>query len=309
LSLRRFFLVRLGWALLAFWLVFTIAFVSIRVLHLPRPTPFQSDPELESYYHPEESVLELYWDDLWRFLTEGSFGSSLRSGQDARTIAFDALPATFALLVPGLALAVLLALALAVPWSRARSGARWRWRVPGYIAIGLAPFWLALLLSKHVGSDLGWFPVTGYCDFFDPSEVGCGGAVDWTRSLVLPWVTFALFFAAIYSRIIRAVLRDLRAAENADRRRSRLALVRVLGRDLGFVLGAAALVETSFGIPGVGRTVVVGVNSFEPYVVETVLVYAGLVGIGVHLLVDAVVGALDSELRAKWPLVTIPNPP
>jgi peptide/nickel transport system permease protein len=290
--------------------VFTVAFLSIRVLQLPRPTPFQSDPELDKYFHPEESVLELYWNDLWRFLTEGSIGSSLRSGQDARTIAFDALPATLALLVPGLALAVLLALALAVPWSRARSGSRYRWRVPGYVAIGLSPIWLALLLSKHVGSDLGWFPVTGYCDFFDPpQELGCGGAADWTKSLVLPWVTFALFFAAIYSRIIRAVLRDLRAAKDADRRRSRLVVVRVLGRDLGLVLGAAALVEISFGIPGIGRGVVVGVDAFEPYVVETLLVYAGLVGIGVHFLVDAIVGALDSELRARWPLVTIPNPP
>jgi peptide/nickel transport system permease protein len=308
LSLRRFALIRLGWALLGCWLVFTLAFVSIRVLKLPQPTPFQREPELETYYEPEESALELYWDDLWSFLTEGSFGESIRSGQDARTIALDALPATGALVLPGLALALLLALALAIPWSRARSGARYRWRVPGYIAIGLAPFWLALMLSKHVGVDLGWLPITGYCDFFDGQEGGCGGAVDWTKSLVLPWVTFALFFAAIYSRIIRVTLEDLRA-ENANPRRSKLVLVRVLGRDLGFVLGAAVFVESSFGIPGISRGVWIAVRSVDPYVAETLLVWAGLIGIGVHFAVDLIAGALDEDLRAKWPFATIPSPP
>jgi peptide/nickel transport system permease protein len=308
LSLGRFVLVRLGWALLGFWLVFTLAFLSIRVLKLPRPTPFQRDPELQSYYDPEESALELYWNDLRSFLTEGSFGNAIRSGQDARTIALDALPATGALVFPGVALAALLALVLAIPWSRARSGVRYRWRLPGYVAIGLLPIWLAILLSKHIGFDLGWLPITGYCDFFKPHEGGCGGAVDWTKSLVLPWITFALFFAAIYSRIIRALLKDLRA-ENAEPRRRKLFHARALGRDLGFALGAAAFVEVAFGIPGIGRGVALAVRSFEPYVAQTLLVYAGLIGIGVHLLVDLIVGALDEDLRVNWPFATIPSPP
>ena len=293
--------------------MFSVAFLCVRVLHLPRPIPGSQESRefVTGYYDPDEPLVALYADDLWSLVRHGSIGQSFRSGQGSGSMAVESVPATAALVVPGLILALVLALVLAIPWSRAGSRGRYLWRFPGYVAIGLLPLWLAVLLTKYVGFDLGWFPVTGYCDFFNPPADQCGGAVDWARSLVLPWFVFGLFFAAIYARVARAALRDVRAAEDRQRqtRRSRLDFARFLGRDVGFAIGAAAFVETAFAIPGLGRGVVVGVSSFEPYVVETFLVYAGLLGIGVHFLVDAIVGALDSELRVKWPLVTIANPP
>lgn len=306
---------RLGWALLGLWLVFTVAFLCVRVIQLPRPAPASQESRqfVIDYYDPDESLAELYVSDLWDLVRHGSIGQSFRSGLDSRSIALDAAPATAAVVGPGLTLALLLALALAVPWSRAGPRGRYLWRLPGYVAIGLLPFWLSVLLSKHVALDLGWLPPAGYCEFFDPPAGQCGGGVEWAKSLVLPWFVVALFFAAIYARVVRAALRDMRGARTEERqrqiRRSRLDLARFLGRDLGFAIGAAAFVESAFSIPGLGSGVVVGVRSFEPYVVETLLVYAGLIGIGVHFVVDVVVGALDSELRATWPLVTIANPP
>ena len=48
-------------------------------------------------------------------------------------------------------------------------------------------------------------PNAGYCDFISPAESAtCGGPVQWAYHLVLPWVTFALLFSAIYVRMIRA---------------------------------------------------------------------------------------------------------
>lgn len=192
MSFRRFLLVRLGWSAIALLLAFTAAFVSLRVLHLPRPCQVncgygEDDLDfLANYYHPDKSVIALYVSDLWHLLRDGSFGRSFQSGQDARSIAFESVPATGALVLPGLALALLLGFALAVPWSRAGPGHRYLWRLPVYLVVGLVPFWVGLLLSKYIGYDLGWLPITGYCDFFDPAQPGCGGAVDWTKHLILP---------------------------------------------------------------------------------------------------------------------------
>jgi peptide/nickel transport system permease protein len=305
--------VRLGWALFGLWLVFSVAFLCVRVLHLPRPAPPSQESRefVVDYYDPDESLAELYASDLWSLVRHGSIGQSFRSDQDSGSIAVDAMSATAAVVIPGLILALLLALMLAVPWSRAGSRGRYLWRLPGYIAIGLLPLWLAVLLSKHIAFDLGWFPLAGYCDFFDPPAGQCGGGVDWVKSLVLPWFVFGAFFAAIYARVVRAALRDVRAAGKEDRqrrgRRSRFDLARFLGRDVGFAIGAAAFVETAFTIPGLGNGVLVGVRSFDPYVVETFLVYAGLLGIGMHFLADVVVGALDSELRRDWPFARLPG--
>lgn len=309
-------LVRFGWALFGVVLAFTAAFVSVRVLHLPRPCVVNcnyGEPELEflrGYYDPDESVPALYATDAWHLVRDGSFGRSFQSGEDAHSAALRAVPATGALVLPGFALAALLALALAVPWSRAPLGHRYVLRVPLYIAIGVPPLWLALLLSKHVGFDLGWLPITGYCDFFGPQQAGCGGAVDWTEHLVLPWVAFGVFFAAIYVRIFRAVLRSARLAAPEDRasqaRRARLVIARVLGRDFGFAMGAALIVERLFGIPGLGRGVSSGINSFDPYVVQTLLVYSSVLAIAVHFVVDVIVAALDADLRAEWPVAGMP---
>src|SRR5439155_61219 len=46
-------------------------------------------------------------------------------------------------------------------------------------------------------------PITGYCDMINPST-DCGGPVQWAYHLVLPWLTFAILFAALYVRMIRA---------------------------------------------------------------------------------------------------------
>lgn len=63
------------------------------------------------------------------------------------------------------------------------------------------------LLAYLFGYRLQWFPISGYCDVLRPQDgVGCGGPVQWSYHLILPWLTFALAFAAMYTRMIRASL-------------------------------------------------------------------------------------------------------
>lgn len=173
------------------------------------------------------------------------------------------------------------------------------------------PVWLGVWLSYFFGFKWDVLPYYVYCDFFNPPKDSCGGAVDWTKSLVLPWITFSLFFAGVYVRIIRAVVIDARAArartpdpEERRRltRRSALSVARLTGRDAGFAIGAAVLVEAIFGIPGIGQSLMVSIGQYDFPVAETTLLYASLLAIAVHFLVDVIVGALDADLRAEWPV-------
>jgi peptide/nickel transport system permease protein len=52
---------------------------------------------------------------------------------------------------------------------------------------------------------LHWLPVAGYCDLrYDPQSTNlCGGPRYWAYRLILPWLTFAFLFAALYARVIR----------------------------------------------------------------------------------------------------------
>jgi peptide/nickel transport system permease protein len=130
---------------------------------------------------------------------------------------------------------------------------------------------------------------------------------------VLPVVTLSLFPAAIYTRIVHAGVADVRAAQSKEKRRElsrrfRLVMARVAGRDFGWMIGAAFLVESAFAIPGLGRAADASISYSDPLILEAALLYASALAIAVHFVVDLVVGALDSDLRAQWPVAGIPKP-
>ncbi len=316
MSFRRFLLIRLGWAILALWLALSILFVITRVISL-RAEDFRDPANRQDVYRAfvrelslDEPVHERYGHFLWDSARQ-DLGHSIVNGRSSRAIVVQALPATLSLVLPALGLAVLVGWAVAMPLSRASPRRRYVWRIPVGVAVGIPPLLLGIWLSYYVGFKAGWLPITGYCDFFDPpSGSGCGGAVDWTEHLVLPWITLGLFFAAIYTRVLRAWFRDLSAASGEDRprlaRRARGAMARLVARDFGFAIGVAVIVEGAFTIPGLGRTLVVSLERFDFRVAEAALLYAAFLAIGVHLLADVIVGAVNKDLRAEWPVAGMP---
>jgi peptide/nickel transport system permease protein len=136
--------------------------------------------------------------------------------------------------------------------------------LPIYVAFGLSPIVLGFWLSYYVGLRWAVTPIANYCDFFSPAkDSGCGGAIDWATHLVLPVITLSLYFAAIYTRVVRAFARDVRSEDQPEerrkrRRRSTLLFTRGVARDLGFAMGLAVVVEVIFQIPGLGRLAFTG---------------------------------------------------
>ena len=125
----------------------------------------------------------------------------------------------------------------------------------------------------------------------------CGGLRDWASHLVLPWLTFALIFAAIYMRVLRSTLLETLEQPYVDAARVRgvpewrvlvrhalpnaiLPVLTMLAMEGGTVLGAAIYIETVFGLPGLGRLAVrafSGMPGFDlPTITGLVLVF-GLV--------------------------------
>jgi peptide/nickel transport system permease protein len=324
-SFRDFFLVRLAWTLFGLWLAATVVFLMFFVL-LPAPERnfvggSQARPAAIKWAHKEfhfgTPVQERYAYFLWRLVAHQSPGPSAdRATEEGRPIdsgylAREALPATASLVVAALAVA------LVVSGVAAGALARVRWRrifnLPIYLAFGLSPIIVGFLLSYYVGHRWRLTPVAGYCDFFNPPrDAGCGGPRDWLAHLVLPAITLSLFFAAIYTRVVLAGVLAVRAAKEPEQRkmlRRRLVLVlgRVVGRDFGFAVGLAIFVEYLFGIPGLGRGVLLSINQQVFIELQAFVLYAAFLAIAVHFVVDVIVGALDADLRAEWPVAGMPR--
>ena len=110
----------------------------------------------------------------------------------------------------------------------------------------------------------GRAPPTGYCNFFH-AQPDCGGALDWLSHVIVPAALLALFPAVVYARLVREGRSLIRKSKEPERAARRLALplARVVGRDFGFLIGAAVFVEAAFSLPGLGQMVASGTVAYD----------------------------------------------
>lgn len=202
--------------------------------------------------------------------------------------------------------ALLLAIALGVPagvWAALARG-RWPDRLLMSFAvagISVPVFVVAPFLALVFGIWLSWLPVAGWA----PGRLS---------DLILPVVTLALPVIAYLARLTRGSLLEVLRAPWVRAARARglpertvllrhalpaalLPVVSYLGPATAAVLAGSLVVETIFGLPGMGRHLVQGaLNRDYTLVMGMVIVYAALM-IVLNLLADLVYAWLDPRIR------------
>ncbi len=150
-------------------------------------------------------IYEEYFEFLRKIVTQGSLGNSwVLRGQEVNELLVRAAPVTLSLVIGGALLWMLIAIPTGLLSAlHPRSLGSRLTTVLVLIGISAHPLWMGLMLSYLVGAQLGWTPTGGYCEVFSPAT-NCGGPAQWAYHLILPWFTFALMYAAIYTRMIRA---------------------------------------------------------------------------------------------------------
>ena len=189
-----------------------------------------------------------------------------------------------------------------------------------FVLIGVSahPVWIGLIFSYFFGYKLRNFPIhtpiAGYAPILNPSPGQPGGVVQWAYHLILPWCTFAILFAALYARMIRAnVLETLnedfvrtarakgapegRVMRSHVLRNALLPVVTMLGMDIGLALGGAIFTETVYTLPGLGRTAILAIQSYDLTVVQGVVIFATLSIIVFNLIVDVLYAWVDPRIR------------
>jgi peptide/nickel transport system permease protein len=136
----------------------------------------------------------------------------------------------------------------------------------------------------------------------------------WARNLVLPWVTLAFLYAALYARLTRAgmletmgedYIRTARAKGLAERKvvvkhglRSALTpIITIFGLDLGLLLGGAILTETTFSLPGLGQFTILAIQNQDLPEIMGVVMIASLFIILANLVVDILYAVADPRVR------------
>ena len=225
-----------------------------------------------------------------------------------------AAPVTLSLVIGGALLWMLIAIPTGVLSALHPRSATSRFSTV-FVLIGISahPLWMGLMLSYLVGARLGLTPTGGYCEVFSPAG-NCGGPAQWAYHLILPWFTFALMYAAIYTRMIRAstletlnedYVRTARAKGAPEwmvirshvLRNAMLPVVTMLGMDIAVSLGAVLFVESAYGLPGLGRLFATSLARRDFPVLLGITMYTTLVVILVNFLIDILYGFVDPRAR------------
>jgi peptide/nickel transport system permease protein len=319
----RYLVRRVAWAavlLLAVTFVSYVIFFMVpanpaRLMTGPQAPPDQVE-RVEKLLGLDDPVPVQYARFLKQLVLEQSLGRSFATRQDVNDIIKAAAPVTLSIVLGGVVLWLSIAFPIGVlsalrPRTLLDRGAM----IFVLIGVSAHPVWIGLLLSYVVGYKLGWTPLGGYCDLINPSTE-CGGPAEWAHALVLPWVTFALLYAALYTRMIRAnvmetmnedYVRTARAKGASESRVMRhhilrnamLPIVTILGMDIGFLLGGAIFTESVFGLPGLGKTAVNSLEGFDLPTVQGIVVFSTLMIILLNLIVDLAYAWIDPRIRLR----------
>ena len=269
----------------------------------------------------DRPLYEQYGRFVWG-LAHGDFGYSYEQRRPVSDIIFPAARVTASLVFGAMFLWLLLGIPIGIIGALKPRGALDR-TLMVLILLGLATpvFWVAPMLSYFLGfqptqgklfgfslpGPVTIFPIDGYVDL-TASPAG------WAYHLFLPWLAFALGFAAIYARMTRGLVIDhlqedyVRTAYSKGASQARVLrahigrniaplIVTMIGLDIGVALGGALFVETVFGLPGLGY---VGLSSIQtldyPLTVGTIT-FAAMAAVIANAFADVAHGTLDPRIR------------
>jgi peptide/nickel transport system permease protein len=136
----------------------------------------------------------------------------------------------------------------------------------------------------------------------------------WFMYFILPWITLAIAYAALYTRFTRAAvldtlgedyIRTARAKGVKERTvlfkhtlRAVLApIITMAGLDFAGLIGGAIITETIFNLPGLGRLTLRSTYEFDLPVVLATTILAAVVVIVMNLIVDMLYAVLDPRVR------------
>jgi peptide/nickel transport system permease protein len=302
----RFFLLRLGRALLTITLVVTFAFVVLRLSGDPAMLILNVDAPAEAIaaFRQAWGLDRPLWVQYLSYvgnILQGDLGQSMRDGRPAAALVWERVPATLALTVPALLIKVGVGIPAGVQAALHRGSLTDRLVMAAAVAGFTIPsFVLGLVLVLVFAVRLGWLPSGGQDSplsaVLPVVTLGVGGAAvlaRFTRSAMLevlgqPYIRTALAKGVPWRAVVRG-----HALPNAA-----IPTVTIVGFMVGSLIAGAVVVESVFSWPGVGRLLVVAVSNRDLAVVQCILLLVAATMVGANLLVDLAYGLLDPRLRA-----------
>jgi peptide/nickel transport system permease protein len=271
-----------------------------------------SDPAAEqalrSFFGMDRPVHTQYLEWLGGAV-QGDLGTAWVSGRNVLDLLGGALLVTLELTFLTLILATVVGVPLGL-LAGMREGKVIDSVVQSFSVIGLSTpiFWLGVMLLIGVSAVLGWSPPLSY----ESPVQGLGANL---QVMVLPVLSLALLQAAAYAQFVRQAVISAAGEQYVVTARAKgmpervvlfkhilrnilVQLITFEGLLLIQILGGAVVIESIFGLPGLGRLLLTSISARDYPVVQGGLLVVVLMALLVNLVIDILYRVIDPRLKA-----------
>ncbi len=253
------------------------------------------------------SLPERFFSWLWGAV-RGDFGTSMQYHQPVSALIGDRLAVTLWLAVLSMLFVIVVSIPLGILAARFSGRAADRViTLLSQIAMAVPPFFLGILLTLVFGIVLSWFTPGGYVSL-EQDPAGFFSYLIWPAAAVaIPKIAMTVKF--LRSSVIRQMRLDyVRTARSKGNKESAVLLrhvlknalipvVTFLGMAAADVLAGSIIVEQVFGLPGIGRLLVVSISNRDYAVVQAIILYIAFAVVVINFLVDLLYQRLDPRVR------------
>jgi peptide/nickel transport system permease protein len=316
-----------GWAVKFVAVVLVIATFNFILVHAAPGDPAQviagqsgaSDEKLLEQLRAEYGLDKPYPVQLATYLGRVltlDLGYSYRQQRTVSSLILDRLPATLLLTATAFILALFSGIVLGT-LAGVRAG---RWSdtlltVLSLLLYATPVFWLGLMLVLLFSVQLDWLPAFGYATIGVP-QTALQRMVDIGTHMVLPVISLAAVYLAIYTRLMRSSVLDVTHQDFIKTakakglkqgaiiirhilRNAMLPIVTVAGMQAGALVGGAVVIETVFAWPGLGRLIYDALLQRDYPVLLGVFLVMSVIVIALNLLTDAIYRMIDPRVSVR----------
>lgn len=299
--LAQMIIVIFGVVSIAFLFAYIVPGNPARLAAGPNATP-QAVANVARQLGLDRSLWSQYVSYLGR-LAHGNLGTSFAlEGRSVGGEILHALPYTIVLAVGGVLWEIVLGIPIGIAAAyRPRSIMDRIATLGALVGLSAPPFWLGLMLLYYLAYKLSLFPLSG-----------TGSPLIWY--MILPSFTLGVGGAAWYSRMVRTTMLSVLRSPYIEFARLKgmpertilfrhairhvlTPVITMLGMDLGYFLGGVLIIESVFGLPGVGRLAFNAIGTLDiPMITGTVMV-AAVFMVAMSFVVDVAYTVIDPRVR------------
>ncbi|MBW1889934.1 MAG: ABC transporter permease [Deltaproteobacteria bacterium] len=269
--------------------------------------------ELRAEYGLDQSLFKQLYKYVFK-MVQGDLGISFTHNRPVLELILDHLPATILLVLSALSLAFFLGTLLGIIAAQ-KPNSLLNHVVTVFSLSGLASpvFWTGIILLLLFAFYIPIFPSYGMKTIGYRGSL-LGSWMDILHHLVLPAVTLASVYVAVYSRIARASMLDVLGSDYIRTARSKglservvvykhalknamLPLITMVGLQFGQLIAGAVVVETVFSWPGIGQLVFNSILRRDYPLLLGILFFSVLMVVVCNLLTDLCYRLLDPRIK------------